>query len=79
MGLYTPDDTIEWEAKETRHGGSRLRSTFEETKDVVQIAHMVGSRVPETIGSLNNFGLQELCQFETRRKSFKADDKVRIQ
>lgn len=77
VSLGIPHGTAEWEAKQMRHGGSQLRSTFEETKDTVRIAHLVGAHVPGRLRPVNNFGLEKLCQFETHRQTFKADSKVR--
>jgi len=70
--------TFEWEAKQRRDGSSVIRSTFEETKDTYQIAQMVRAHVSWYPSSYNDFGLDELCQFETCRRSFEADGKFTV-
>ena len=73
-----PGVQFEWEAKRMRSGSSQLRSTFEETKDAVKISEMIQSIVAGPVGPVNNFGLDEMCHFETQRYSFLADDKFTI-
>ncbi len=78
VSLGMPYGTVKWEAKQMKHGGSRLRSTFEETKDPNKILNMVHKIVPGYLGSCNNFGLDELCRFKTSRYSFLADNKFTV-
>lgn len=69
---------LEWEAKQRIQGSSIIRSTFNETKDTKKILEMVRSIIPSSLGADANFGLGEMCQFETTRQTFLANDKFTI-
>ncbi|KAM0805616.1 CYTH-like domain-containing protein [Usnea florida] len=70
-----PRGTPQWEAKQRKHGGSFLRSTFIETKDPSQIRDLVRAHLPalKTVSG-DGFGLDKMAEFETRRLTFLADD-----
>lgn len=71
--------TPEWEAKQRKHGGSFLRSTFSETKDRSQILELVRTHIPDaSLGFHNDFGLDAMAAFETHRLTFRADDKFTV-
>ena len=74
-----PEGTLEWEAKHRKHGGSFLRSTFSETKDKNQIRDLVRSCLPDhKLASEEDFGLDAMAEFETRRLTFLADHKFTV-
>ena len=74
-----PEGTLEWEAKQRKHGGSFLRSTFSETKDPIQIRELVRSHLPDLKTAFkDNFGLDAMAEFETRRLTFLADHKFTV-
>ena len=74
-----PGGILEWEAKQRKHGGSFLRSTFSETKDPSQIRDLVRSHLPDLkTASEDDFGLDAMAEFETRRLSFVADHKFTV-
>ena len=74
-----PWGTLEWEAKHRKQGGSFLRSTFSETKDPNQIRDLVRSHLPGLkTGSEDDFGLDAMAEFETRRLTFVADHKFTV-
>lgn len=67
-----------WEAKQAVKGSSFNRSTFKETRDVHLIRQMVSERVPWCLGPSECFGLSQLCQFQTSRHTFIADQKFTV-
>ena len=67
-----------WEAKQAVNGISFNRSTFKETRDVDLISRMVNEHVPSSSGADECFGLNQLCQFQTSRDTFLADNKFTI-
>ena len=74
-----PGGTLEWEAKQRKHGGSFLRSTFFETKDRSQIRDLVRSHLPDLkTASEDGFGLDVMAEFETQRLTFVADRKFTV-
>ena len=74
-----PGGTLEWEAKQRKQGGSFLRSTFSETKDPSQILGLVRSHLPDLKTAFeDDFGLDAMAEFETRRLTFVADHKFTV-
>lgn len=69
---------FEWEAKQRVQDSSILRSTFAETSDTSQILKMVRAHLPTCPDSDRDFGLDEVCAFETCRCSFVAKEKFTV-
>ncbi|KAL9104817.1 MAG: hypothetical protein Q9163_000265 [Psora crenata] len=76
--VQNPTTTGVWEAKQSMPGSSFARSTYDETQDLGRILQMVRNRVPGCPGPEDSFGLEELCRFETHRRSFLADGKFTV-
>ena len=73
----TPNAGV-WEAKKAMPGSSFTHSTCEETQDTSRISQMISKHLPGRCDPEDNFGLEELCQFETLRRSFCADQKFTV-
>ncbi|KAF6221235.1 hypothetical protein HO133_002090 [Letharia lupina] len=75
----SPGDAPEWEAKQSMQGGSFLRSTFSETRDRSRILELVRLHFPDQIsGFRDDFGLDAIAGFETRRLTLLADEKFTV-
>ena len=71
----------EWEAKRSVRNGSFLRSTFVETKDLTQIRELLRCYFPHPDDRSNrnelqnnNFGLDPIAAFETKRATLVAKE-----
>ena len=67
-----------WEAKQAMLGSSFNNSTYEETQDTNHLLQMINKHIPGCLGPEEDFGLKELCQSETLRRSFLADHKFTV-
>lgn len=80
-GPYASNSTTNagvWEAKQAMPGSSFTHSTYEETQDTNRIFQMISKYIPRCLGREDHFGLKELCQFKTFRRSFLADHKFTV-
>lgn len=81
FGSYASINTTKtgvWEAKQAMPGSSFTHATYQETQDTNCIRQMISKHIPRCLGSEDHFGLKELCQFETFRRSFLADHKFTV-
>ena len=67
-----------WEAKQALPGSSFTKSTYDETKDLSRILQVVRKHMPNCPGPDKSYGLEEICHFETLRRSFRADGKFTV-
>ena len=73
-----PQDISSWEAKQSATGTSHNRSVFNEVQDTREISRMIEARFPKCLGPEHNFGLDEMCKFQTMRHTFLADGKFTV-
>ena len=67
-----------WEAKQSMPGSSFVRSTYDETQNPSRIWQMIKQHIPTCPGPDEHFGLEEMCRFETHRRSFVVDEKFTV-
>ena len=79
-GSMPPESTVEWEAKQRKHNGTILRSTFLETNGRNQIRELVRAHFsdPSRRDFHNQFGLDVMAGFKTQRIAFLADGRFTV-